>query len=217
MIDQSPNLRSDLKPITLHVNRIWPSTRSEALAPQERPFASLTLTRTLDHLKIDIVSTKRDDPPPPGPAGPLWALWNYEVVECFIVGGQGAYLELEFGPYGHHLALQLSAPRVIERAFLPIKYLIEPHSETDDRSMWSASATLDRALLPPPIRAPLSDGTQPQGHRSDEYRVNAFACWGPEQERSYAVASPLGEGPPDFHRPHLFPSWSALAELESLS
>ena len=217
MIDPPSNLYSDLKSITLHVNRIWPSAASEAFTPQERPFATLTLTLTPDHLKIDIVSTKRDHPPPPGPAGPLWALWNYEVVECFLVGAQGAYLELEFGPYGHHLALQLSAPRVIERAFLPIKYVIGPHTHTDERSLWSASATIDRELLPSPIRAPLNETTLTEGHREDDYRVNAFACWGLQEKRSYAVASPLGEGPPDFHRPHLFPSWRTLAQHESSS
>ena len=41
-----------------------------------------------------------NDPAPSAPPGSLWGLWEFEVVEVFIVGDGGRYLEAEFGPHG---------------------------------------------------------------------------------------------------------------------
>ena len=38
-------------------------------------------------------------------------LWEYDVVECFVVGADGRYFELELGAGGHYLALAFDAPR----------------------------------------------------------------------------------------------------------
>src|SRR5690606_9417874 len=52
------------------------------------------------------------DPPPAGASGRYEGLWNHEVVECFLaVPETGQYLELEFGPHGHWLALEFESYR----------------------------------------------------------------------------------------------------------
>ena len=48
---------------------------------------------------------------PDAPRGARVAnLWEYDVVECFLVGPDGRYLELELGAGGHFLALLFDAP-----------------------------------------------------------------------------------------------------------
>ena len=50
--------------------------------------------------------------PPDAPRGArVEALWEYDVVECFVVGADGCYFELELGAGGHYLALAFDAPR----------------------------------------------------------------------------------------------------------
>lgn len=46
-----------------------------------------------------------DDTRPDADPGYLMGLWDYEVVELFLLNSQTEeYLELEFGPHGHYLA-----------------------------------------------------------------------------------------------------------------
>ena len=54
----------------------------------------------------------------------LYGLWNYEVVEIFFLASNDAemYIELEFGPYGHHLGLLLHGRRNCLIHSFPITY-----------------------------------------------------------------------------------------------
>ena len=40
-------------------------------------------------------------------------LWDYEVVEAFLLGAQDQYLEVEVCPHGQHLVLALRGARGI--------------------------------------------------------------------------------------------------------
>ena len=60
-----------------------------------------------DFLQLDLRAPFHGDPAPALPPGPCWGLWDYEVVELFIVGKSDAYTEIELGPHGHHLVLKL--------------------------------------------------------------------------------------------------------------
>ena len=44
-----------------------------------------------DRLTIEMDAPYFDDPAPTDPIGTTWALWNYEVVELFLVGDDGRY------------------------------------------------------------------------------------------------------------------------------
>ena len=96
-----------------------------------------------DSLMIQIDAPFYADPPPPTPAGPTDGLWEFEVVEVFIGGSSSNYLEVELGPHGHHLVLQLADIRSPTATCLPITYTA---SITGDR--WRGTARLPTAWLP---------------------------------------------------------------------
>ena len=96
----------------------------------------------------------------------------------------GSYVELEFGPHGHYLALSLTRPRVIAEKHLPIEY----QSEIKDER-WIGRAKISRDLLPKRL-----------------IQLNAFAISGVGQGRRYLSWSPLPGAKPDFHQPASFPN-----------
>ena len=50
-------------------------------------------------------------------------LWDYEVVEGFFLSSKTQqYLEVEFGPHGHHLVLFLQGRKNIIKECIPIDY-----------------------------------------------------------------------------------------------
>jgi hypothetical protein len=123
------------------------------------------------------------DPPPDGPPGPRWGLWDHEVVELFLVGQDGQYLEAEFGPHGHHLVLRLSGPRQIVEREITVPYIAEIRGDR-----WRGEAHLPASLLPSPV-----------------VRANAFAIHGEGEARRHLAWSPVPGPRPDFHQPSCFP------------
>ena len=115
-------------------------------------------------------------------------LWDFEVVELFVVGpgAEPLYTEIELGPHGHHLLLLLRGVRKIVAMGLPLAYRAHIEGTT-----WRAQALLPRQLLPPP-----------------PHRLNAFAIDGVGRERRYLATHPVPGPEPDFHRLHLFPPHS---------
>ncbi len=168
------------------------------------PLAAAATTRLAidvapEGLRLTLDAPFHGDPPPPEdgqPRGARDGLWEFEVVELFLAGPEGAYLELEFGPHGHALALQFSSYRQRLACFeLPSRARIEDHR-------WTAEATVPSERLP---RGP--------------WRGNAFAMHGlppgpssgsapGSSGRVHLAAFPAGPGrAPDFHDPN---TWRAL-------
>jgi hypothetical protein len=117
-------------------------------------------------------------------------LWEYDVVECFVAGADGRYLEVELGAGGHHLALAFDAPRRRVNDYACEALAID--WQRDDAA-WRSRCRVPRAWIPEPVT-----------------RANAFAIAGGE----FAVHAPVGGSQPDFHRPRAFPevcipSWEA--------
>ena len=108
-------------------------------------------------------------------------LWEFDVVECFVVAADGRYFELELGAGGHYLALGFDAPRRRVNEFAREPLAVEWQS---DAGGWRARCRVPRAWLPEPV-----------------VRVNAFAI----ADGEFAVHTPVGGAQPDFHRPHAFP------------
>eukprot|EP00911_Craspedida_sp_UC1_P002406 UC1_evm1s1797 len=78
-------------------------------------------------MTVTIDAPFKNDPPAPSPliaasGESCPGLWDYEVVECFILGEDETYLELEFCPHGQHLVLALRGPRGILKDQLPLVY-----------------------------------------------------------------------------------------------
>ena len=136
-------------------------------------------------LHITIDAPFYDEPRPSMPAGPTDKLWNYEVVELFLVAHDGQYLELEFGPHGHYLMLWLTSPRVIKPVALTCTYQV---LQRDAR--WTGQAIVSAEYLPTSIE-----------------RVNAFAISGLGAARQYLAWHPLPGTSPDFHQPAAFKLW----------
>jgi len=169
------------------------------------PWARLGLSVKGDRLQVQVSSLWTQGPPPGPPPGALWGLWESEVVECFIVGAEGRYLELELGPFEHHLAISLSGVREPERWCLPVELRCErQRSSHGSLGAWRAEAELSLSALPQPLM--IDDPERPDASAA-AYRVNAFACVGPlgDMARRYLLASPLEGARPDFHQPERFP------------
>lgn len=175
-----------------------------------KPWATLGLTLHAELLKVQISALWTQTASPGPPPGALWALWEHEVVECFIVGAEGHYLELEFGPYGHHLAIVLSSVRNAERWCVPMQIKCERIHQQNIFGLWRAEAHIARRYLPS-----LLSNSHQEGRQSFGYRINAFACCTISNQRHYFLAHPLHGDVPDFHQPNDFP-FVKISDLENL-
>jgi hypothetical protein len=134
---------------------------------------------------LAIAATLPHQPEPRIPTAPRGArvadLWRYDVVECFLVGADGRYVEVELGAGGHFLVLSFDGPRRRTDAHEGLRPALDFAS--DDHG-WRARILLDRTLVPPELRA-----------------ANAFVIAG-EAHLAYA---PVSGTTPDFHQPDDFP------------
>ncbi len=134
---------------------------------------------------LELVASLPHQPQPRIPAAPRGArvadLWEYDVVECFLVGAGGRYLEVELGAGGHFLVLSFSAPRVRSDSHETLRL---PLDFTSDAQGWRARAALDASLVPAGLEA-----------------LNAFVIAG----GAYLAFAPLPGSVPDFHQPAHFP------------
>lgn len=157
----------------LRVERSW--SGEPALADEGARIA-LRLDAASLHLRVD--AAHHGDPPPPAPPGHLDGLWEYEVVEVFLLGDDERYLEVELAPHGHHLVLALHGVRRRVGVIPRIDYTCRITG-----SRWHGEARLDAALLP-----------------RGRLRANAYAMHGRGAARRHLAAHPPGGAEPDFHR-----------------
>jgi len=161
------------EPARLLVHRTWDG----APAPDaDRVTLEVALTATALRLVVD--APFHGDPPPAAPPGPTDRLWEHEVVELFVLGPGERYTEIELGPHGHHLVLQLEGRRNTVATGLPIDF-----AATLDGARWRGEALVPRALLPP-----------------GPHRINAYAIHGLGAGRRYLAMTPVPGAQPDFHR-----------------
>ena len=159
----------------MSVNQTWDGV---ALAPSD--CVTFTLTWMSDGLEWAFDAPYYGDPAPIGEPGSCWELWNYEVVELFILG-EGSpepYIEIEVGPHGHYLALRLLGERKIVEKELPLRVTTIRESER-----WSGRVLIPIEYLP-----------------KGGLRVNGYAIHGIGEGRVYAVSTVLDSDVPDFHR-----------------
>jgi hypothetical protein len=167
--------------LTATIDRLW---NGSAARPDE--IAYVRAIRDEVGMQVEVEAPLHHDPPPASPAGRCPGLWNHEVVELFLVGPDDRYLELEFGPHGHYLILQLEGRRRVVTDAIELNYRAEI-----DGSRWRGTTLLPPTLIPCPA-----------------LRWNAFAIHGEGGARRYLAAHPVPGDGPDFHRLDLFPSLS---------
>lgn len=161
----------------LRIDKTWDGNLVD---PEEA--AELEFFIDTGRLVVLINAPFHGDAPPPSSGGSTEGLWEYEVVELFLAGEDSRYLELEFGPHGHYLALQFEGVR----QKMPVVIQLEYEAEILG-NRWKGTAILPSAILPP--------GT---------CRANAFAIHGPGATRRYLAAFSLPGPMPDFHQPAFF-------------
>ena len=126
---------------------------------------------------------------PPEPRGTrIDRLWEYDVAECFLVGDDGHYFELELGAGGHFLALSFSAPR--HRSHGHEGLALDVRAERSER-VWRAETVVPRELLPSKLCA-----------------VNAFAI----AAGHHLAYQKVPGTSPDFHQPAAFPALRVPAD-----
>ena len=166
--------------------RIASTWSGEPLALKDE--VSLTIRTDSDVIVLQVDAPYYGDPAPESGPGSVDGLWEYEVVEWFLVGeGQPIpYLEVELGPHGHHLVLQLEGVRNAVRTRRSLAYTAEI---TGNR--WRGVARIPLSWLPP-----------------DPSRHNGFAIHGVREHRVYSAAYPVPGPHPDFHRLDYFGSFT---------
>jgi len=166
----------------IRIDRTWDGEAVEAGA-----VVNMRVEAASNGLCVSFEAPFVHDPPPTGPPGPTPGLWNFEVVELFVLGEDERYVEVEVGPHGHHLVLELHGVRRVVREMLPLEY--DVRIET---SRWCGRFIVPTSLLPPGV-----------------HRYNAHAIRGLGSERRYLAAHPAGGDAPDFHRLSAFASLGA--------
>lgn len=160
------------------------------LGPDE--IVTLRLDIDGDALIVEVDAPFHGDPAPDGPPGPRWGLWEHEVVELFVAGPDAcgrppSYTEIELGPHGHHLVIQLVGVRNPVARELPIR-----HDARIANGRWTGRAVVPLAMLP--VGAPTGSLA------TAAWAVNATAIHGTGEGRRYLTWAPLGGPKPDFHQ-----------------
>ncbi|MCP4804567.1 MAG: hypothetical protein GY884_04390 [Proteobacteria bacterium] len=156
----------------LTIDQTW---NGEVVGAAEEVVVSLVGARR--HLMVQVDAPFHGDPAPDAPAGSHWGLWEHEVVELFVLGGGGHYLEVELGPHGHYLVLQLGGYRHVLQTSLALDF-----AARIDGDRWRGLARIDRSLLP-----------------EGPHKINAYAIHGVGDARRYLAWSRLQGEKPDFH------------------
>lgn len=165
--------------------RIRGTWSGEPVGPGEQVDLRVALGSEVARVEID--APFHDDPPPPGPPGSHPGLFEFEVVELFLVGADEQALEIEVGPHGHHWVLDLRGPRNALREGLPVDLEV---ALDRPRGRWMATVSFSSVLLPAGLD-----------------RANAYAIHGVGEARRYLAAHPVPGDGPDFHRFDAFPRW----------
>lgn len=166
-----------MKSTSLEIAHTWDGV---PVGADER--VSLELRFDAATLEVRVDAPFHGDPAPPAPPGSLDGLWEFEVVELFLLGEDRRYLELEFGPFGHYLVLELGGPRQVRRRGLPLVFASER-----DAGRWTGCASVPTGLLPPSLRA-----------------ANAYAMHGQGVGRRHLACHPVPGVEPDFHQLECF-------------
>jgi hypothetical protein len=159
--------------ITGTVSRTW----NDEPLPDDR-HVRFAVRPTEASLQVRFSGVSFGHNPLPGPGGSTPRLWeSNDVVELFV-GGEEGYLEIEFGPLGHYLALRFSGYRALTEEGLALTYRSKLRSQTGPRH-WAGLAEVPWEHLP-----------------SGPLRLNVCVI---QPGPLYAQWSPAGGEKPDFH------------------
>lgn len=147
-------------------------------------FAHVELEETTNGMRFTASSPWRSDMRVPlRPSGRLDGLWDYDVVELFLVGEDGTYLEVELGAAGHYLVLAFDRVRHRSNEFIDRPFEV---SHKRENGWWTASIEIPKDVLPAPIK-----------------KFNAFMIAG----GMFLAYHPTPGTEPNFHQPKSYPDY----------
>lgn len=181
-----PPLGTKLQGTELQIRTRWDGTRLP-----EREHARVTFALCAAELCVEIDAPFYADASPAADAGSTERLWEHEVVELFLADAGERYLEIELGPYGHYLVLELDGVRTPIRMGMAIDFaseIVEPPSVANGLvGRWQGRARMPASYLPQQV-----------------CRANAYAIHGSAHARCHHAHAPLPTIAPDFHRLETF-------------
>lgn len=163
---------------------------------------------TESQLEITVDAPFYDDPhmPDDAPKESFMGLWDYEVVELFLLGNDDHYLEIELGPKGQYLLLQLKGYR---NAIMTQMSLYNNHFNAtitdknnpypDGNATWHGRAVIPNCYLPQNIT------------KFNAYAIHANSSEISNDNRTYMSLFPVPTGKyegADFHRLEYFGDWT---------
>ena len=166
-----------MTPVVLEVRQTWDG---HPIKTTER--ATICFHANDTHLVVEVEAPFYDDPTHADPAGSLWKLWEWEVVELFVATTSATYTEIELGPHGHYLLLTLKGERHIVSHGHRIHYEVGHHG-----GRWQGNALIPLTLIP-----------------NRPWRVNAYAVHGCGAQRRYLAAEPVPGVRPNYHQLQYF-------------
>lgn len=109
-------------------------------------------------------------------------LWEYDVVEVFLVGADGKYLEVELGAGGHWLVLGFDGIRHRSNDYVDFNPDHRNGSAVEDT--WQSNITIPWEMVPTSL-----------------VKMNAYAIFGGQ----FLAMNPVPGAEPNFHQPDTFP------------
>jgi len=166
--------------LRLPIERLWNGAPCDVAV---RAAVELSLRGDALEVRAELRQPGPPRVPEARPGTRVEGLWEFDVVECFLAGAGGRYLEIELGAGGHFLVLSFRARRVLADAHAGLRPEVEVAAGPD--GVRRAALRLPRALLPPGLRA-----------------GNAFAI----AAGRYLAWQPVPGAAPDFHQPERWPA-----------
>jgi hypothetical protein len=166
--------------LRLEIDRLW--NGEPPAAPELQGALELSVAGDTLAVRAELHQPGAPRIPAAAPGTRVANLWEYDVVECFLAGEGGRYLEIELGAAGHFLVLSFRARRVRASSHEGLALCVEHGAMPGG---WWAALRLPRALLPRGVRA-----------------GNAFASAGGE----LLAHHPVPGAAPDFHQPDAWPA-----------
>lgn len=167
----------------LHIDRLWDGS----MCPDDRLWADVFVSQAKDGLHVRVQAPMlHEQKVPDAPIGSrVEGLWEYDVVELFLVGPGHQYLEIELGAGGHFLVLGFDSIRHRSDAYESFAPALR--FEKTGEKIWMSSLTIPWKMVTENLRA-----------------LNAFAIMAGQ---FLAYSSVPGEQP-DYHQPDRYPSAS---------
>ena len=181
------------KELALKIDHYW----NGVACPDRRLHGTVTLSSTPEGLGITAMLPHQVSPniPAQPPGTRVANLWQYDVVECFIVGSR-KYLEVELGAGGHFLVLDFCkrAPRIRDHEYEHFRPTLEWFpSAPEDSGRWRSSVVIPWEMVPKRTNA-----------------LNAFII----VRDKFLAYHPTEGSSPNFHQPRAFPKVSLQGGLD---